>query len=214
MPIRVTATALAFLLFFGAGVRSAPADEQAAWAALREGGHVALMRHTDAPGGTGDPPGFKLDDCSTQRNLSEEGRAEAAAIGARIRSQGIAIGKILSSPWCRCMDTANLMALGPVQAEPTFGNVVVLREQRDALTEGARAVIREWSGDETLLIVTHGANISALTGISPATGSLWSRTSPMDRSSLSAVFRTTASAKLRCNRIICGSASGLVGCSI
>jgi Histidine phosphatase superfamily (branch 1) len=96
------------------------------------------MRHTDAPGGAGDPPGFRVDDCATQRNLSAKGRADAARIGARLRSEGIAVERILSSPWCRCMDTATLLELGPVEAEPTFGNVVVLSDQRESLIAGAR----------------------------------------------------------------------------
>jgi phosphohistidine phosphatase SixA len=150
----------------------AHADEAAAWTALRAGDHVALMRHTDAPGGTGDPPGFKLEDCATQRNLSERGRAEAAAIGVRLKTEGIAFEKILSSPWCRCMDTARLLDMGSVEPAPTFSNVVVLHDQTEALTEGARAAIAAWQSAGTLLVVTHGANIRALTGISPATGEI------------------------------------------
>src|SRR5438094_9635214 len=124
------------LLGFGAAADSAAAGEAEAWTALHAGRHVALMRHTDAPGGAGDPPGFRIDDCATQRNLSAKRRADAASIGARLRSEGIAIGRILSSPWYRCMDTATLVELGPVEAAPTFGNVVVLSDQRDALTAG------------------------------------------------------------------------------
>ena len=150
----------------------ARADEAAAWTALRAGGHVALMRHTDAPGGTGDPPGFRLEDCATQRNLSNKGRDEAAQIGAHLKAEGIAFEKILSSPWCRCMDTARLLDMGPVGAAPTFSNVVVLRDQTEALTQGAQALIADWRGAGTLLVVTHGANIRALTGISPATGEI------------------------------------------
>ena len=96
----------------------ASADEaETVWTALRAGRHVALMRHTDAPGGVGDPPGFRLDDCASQRNLSAKGRADAARIGARLRSERIAVERIVSSPWCRCMDTATLLELGPVEAE-------------------------------------------------------------------------------------------------
>jgi phosphohistidine phosphatase SixA len=143
-----------------------------AWKALRAGGHVALMRHADAPGGFGDPEGFRIDDCVTQRNLSEKGRADAARIGARLSSEGIAFAKILSSPWCRCVDTATLMNLGAVEKEATFGNVVVLRDQRDALTTGARVLIANWTGPANLLVVTHGANIQLLTGIQPASGEI------------------------------------------
>ena len=125
----------------------ASADEaETAWTALRAGRHVALMRHTEAPGGVGDPPGFRLDDCATQRNLSAKGRADAARIGARLRSELIAVERIVSSQWCRCMDTATLLELGPVDAEPTFGNVVVLREQATSLIAGSRAVIDHWAG--------------------------------------------------------------------
>jgi phosphohistidine phosphatase SixA len=148
------------------------ADEAAAWAALRAGGHVALMRHADAPGGVGDPPGFKLDDCATQRNLSDKGRADAVAIGARLKAEGVAFERILSSPWCRCVDTATLMEVGPVEIERTFSNVVVLSDQREALTQGARGALAAWKGPGTLLVVTHGANIRALTSISPASGEI------------------------------------------
>ena len=79
------------LLGFCSTVDVACADDAAnAWKALRAGGHVALMRHADAPGGAGDPPGFRLDDCATQRNLSEKGRADAAKIGVRLKQEGIA----------------------------------------------------------------------------------------------------------------------------
>ena len=149
---------------------AAGADE--AWSALRAGGHVALMRHADAPGGLGDPPGFRLEDCATQRNLSAKGRVDAATIGARLKQEGIAFETILSSPWCRCIDTANLLNLGTVVSEATFGNVVVLRDQRESLTAGARALIAKWTGSGNLLVVTHGANILALTGISPASGEI------------------------------------------
>ena len=151
----------------------AVADEAAnAWNALRAGGHVALMRHADAPGGTGDPPGFRVDDCATQRNLSPKGRADAEKIGSRIKQEGIAFEKILSSPWCRCIDTAKLLNLGTVETEATFGNVVVLRDQRDALTAGGRALVARWTARGNLLVVTHGANIFALTGVSPASGEI------------------------------------------
>ena len=98
------------------------ADEAAAWDALRRGGYVALMRHAEAPGGSGDPAGFKLDDCSTQRNLSAKGRHDATAIGEKFRAAGVAVAKLLSSPWCRCVETARLMELGPFETAPTFAN--------------------------------------------------------------------------------------------
>jgi len=161
------------LLAFCGMVDVAGADDAAdAWKALRAGGHVALMRHADAPGGVGDPPGFRVDDCATQRNLSEKGRADAEKIGSRLKREGIAFEKILSSLWCRCIDTAKLLNLGTVETEATFGNVVVLKDQRQTLTTGARALIAQWTAGGNLLVVTHGANIQALTGVWLASGEI------------------------------------------
>ncbi|HSC62500.1 MAG TPA: histidine phosphatase family protein, partial [Caldimonas sp.] len=125
---------IALLLLVGA-THPVRADEATAWSALRQGGVVALMRHGDAPG-VGDPPGWRLDDCDTQRSLSEAGRAEARAVGARLRTERVAIARVVSSPWCRCVDTATLVDVGPVQVEPAFANAFLLRDRREALREG------------------------------------------------------------------------------
>jgi hypothetical protein len=94
----------------------AAGDPEAGWAALLEGGHVALIRHGNAPPGYGgDPPEFRIDDCATQRNLDEQGRQEARALGETFRHHGVRVDRIRSSPWCRCLDTARLMAVGPVE---------------------------------------------------------------------------------------------------
>jgi phosphohistidine phosphatase SixA len=169
---RIHFVILAILVDFCTAGNIARAGEAEAWSALRAGRHVALMRHADAPGGGGDPPGFRVDDCATQRKLSAKGRADAQRIGGRLRSEKIAVERVLSSPWCRCIDTATLLALGPVETERTFGSVVVLRNQTDSLTAGARAVIEKWSGSGILLVVTHGVNIRALTGIQPESGEI------------------------------------------
>src|SRR5499425_2488520 len=81
--------------------------------ALRTPGAVVVLRHSYAPGGF-DPPDSKLDDCSTQRNLDETGRAQARRVGEAFRLHGIAVGRVLSSPRCRCIDTARL-AFGTVE---------------------------------------------------------------------------------------------------
>ncbi len=169
---RIPAPFLALILTLLCAAPSVHADEAVAWQALSGGGHVALMRHAKAPGGTGDPPGFRLDDCATQRNLRAAGRAYAAPIGARLKAENIAFERILSSPWCRCIDTAELLDLGPTTIEPAFSNIVVLAQQRNEIIEAGRALIGAWQGEGTLLVVTHGANISALTGISPASGEM------------------------------------------
>ena len=83
---RIRFAIVALLLGVSTAADIAGAEKAEAWTALHAGRHVALMRHTDAPGGAGDPPGFRVDDCATQRNLSAKGRADAARIGARLRS--------------------------------------------------------------------------------------------------------------------------------
>ena len=94
---RIRFALFAIILGFCAAADLANAGEAEAWTALHAGRHVTLMRDTDAPGGAGDPPGFRVDDCATQRNLSAKGRADAARIGARLRSEGSAVERILSS---------------------------------------------------------------------------------------------------------------------
>src|SRR6476646_2763254 len=80
------------------------ADERDAWAALVKGGHVALVRHGSAPPGYGDPPGFKIDDCATQRNMDERGREQSRALGEAFRQHGVPVARLISSPWCRCLE--------------------------------------------------------------------------------------------------------------
>jgi len=153
------------------GLAPAGADD-ALWTALKAGGHVVLVRHAATTGGAGDPPGFRLEDCATQRPLTEEGRTQARKIGQRFRTEGIAIGKVLSSEWCRCRDTAALMDLGPVETAATFNNAFTLRERVDDLEAGAREIIAAWISPGAMVIVTHGANIRPLTGIDPAEGGM------------------------------------------
>ena len=141
----------------------AVADERDAWTALVNGSHVALVRHGNAPPGYGDPPGFKIDDCATQRNLDELGRARARAVGEAFRQHGVQVDKILSSPLCRCLETARLMALGPVES-------VLAVASSDRSPEGLPAlkqVVANWRGPGTLVLVTHAFTVKSLVGIMP-----------------------------------------------
>jgi phosphohistidine phosphatase SixA len=158
-----------FALCIGSSA-AAQEDATALWSALRAGGHVALIRHAGTVGGSGDPPGFKLDDCSTQRNLTLKGRNEARRLGEVFRVQGVPVDKVLSSQWCRCIETLALMGLGPPELAPTFNNAFTYRDRLEELTAGARAVVADWSGPGTLVVMTHGANILPLTGITPEEG--------------------------------------------
>lgn len=97
---------------------AAAAGDDAVAARLREGGVVIAFRHALAPG-TLDPANFRLGDCSTQRNLSDEGRAQARRMGAWLRERALVPARVRSSPWCRCVDTAELMF--PAGAAGTAG---------------------------------------------------------------------------------------------
>src|SRR2546429_9683930 len=88
-------------------VSVSPAQAESVWDALRAPGAVVVLRHSYAPGGF-DPPDARLEDCATQRNLDDNGRAQARRIGEAFRQHGIAVGTVLSSPRCRCLDTARL----------------------------------------------------------------------------------------------------------
>jgi phosphohistidine phosphatase SixA len=171
-PMRVLPVFLLVLWVWSAAlVGGAAAQQETAtlWAALRAGGHVALVRHA---GGAGDPPGFRLDDCATQRNLTDKGRAEARRLGEQFRSEDVVVGKLMSSQWCRCQETAALMDLGPVELTSTFNNAFTLRDRVGTLTAGARAVVAGWTQPDTLVVVTHGANILPLTGEMPEEGGM------------------------------------------
>ncbi|GGD05895.1 histidine phosphatase family protein [Aureimonas glaciei] len=161
--------ALAVMTALAALVSPAAADE-AGWAALRAPGTHALMRHAIAPG-TGDPDGFRIGDCATQRNLDEAGRAQAARIGAAMRERGIPVAVVLSSQWCRARDTADQLGLGPVEDEPALNSFF---DDRGSADTASRQVTERLAtlDDRKAVLVTHQVNITALTGIFPASGEI------------------------------------------
>ena len=157
------------LLCSGAAGARAQSTDEAAWAALAAGGHVAMIRHANAPGG-GDPQGFDLAACETQRNLDDRGRAQAAALGEELRRRGIVVDRLLTSPWCRCRDTASLLGYGAPEVEPALVNLVGGLGDRSAQVPAMRDLVAGWSGGGTLVLVSHGSTISAFTGIQPRSG--------------------------------------------
>jgi hypothetical protein len=143
---------LGAFVFFAAlvfGVTGSHADETAAWKAL-ERGAIVLFRHSNAPG-VGDPPGFRIGDCSTQRNLNDEGRAQARRIGEAFRERDMAFP-------------------GMVQDEPSFNSFFGDRTEEPEQTASATALLLRWKGPGALVVVTHQVNITALTGVAPASG--------------------------------------------
>jgi broad specificity phosphatase PhoE len=159
---------LAFLAFALAAAPAVSANEEL-WALLKEGGLVVLMRHAVTTPGVGDPPGMKVDDCSTQRNLTDEGRRHAKAIGEAWRAHGIQPDRVMSSPMCRCMETARL-AFGRVDESQPVTNARLepemarqVREMRAVAGEKRRGVV---------VLVSHGTTIAAVTGIAPEPGEM------------------------------------------
>lgn len=151
------------------GVRGAGADE-AAWSALRDGG-VLVLRHAATEPGIGDPPGFRLDDCATQRNLSPAGQVQAAAIGRVLEERRVPVARVESSLWCRCLDTARL-AFPALDVQPV-ASLNSFFEDRSTVTEQTRelrARIAAWRGPGALVLVTHQVNISALAARPAAVG--------------------------------------------
>ncbi|GGB40568.1 hypothetical protein GCM10011505_22550 [Tistrella bauzanensis] len=151
---------------------TATTDMAAMAALLARPAHAALMRHAAAPG-TGDPDHFRLDDCATQRNLSDQGRTEAAATGRRLAASGITTATVLTSRWCRATDTARLLDLGPVTPFPPLDSFFRDRGRADAAATAIRdRIAGRQAGDPPLIMVSHQVNITAATGIFPTSGEI------------------------------------------
>lgn len=150
-----------------------PLTPEALWAQLQQPGdtrYVVLLRHAIAPG-TGDPANFQLDDCSTQRNLSDEGRSQAAQIGQAFRDRGVEVQQVLSSQWCRCLETAEQMALGTVEADPALNSFFRDRRTAEAqTTEVKQYLLSQAEQPGVTVMVTHQVNITGLTDIVPRSG--------------------------------------------
>jgi phosphohistidine phosphatase SixA len=165
------ARTLALLLVTAASIGPAAAAPIAAadgWQAMGDGS-VVLFRHAHAPE-FGDPGGFRLDDCDTQRNLDQAGRDQARRIGQAFRERGVVVGAVASSQWCRARDTARLAFGVPPREVPAFNSFFDAPARRDAQTAAARTFLAGWDGPGVLVVVTHQVNITAITGITPAPG--------------------------------------------
>lgn len=154
----------AFLL-----VATANATE-AGWALLRNGGQVVLLVHANAPG-AGDPANFDIENCRTQRNLSDRGRQQARRIGALFAARAEPVGQVYSSRYCRALETARL-AFGDrlVEELPALDSIVRAPETAEAAKEEIRDLIRNYSGSGNLVLVTHPENVEALVGVTAREG--------------------------------------------
>ncbi len=137
---------------------------------LNDGGYAVMLRHALAPG-IGDPSGFELADCSTQRNLDATGREQARRIGAQFRAAGVTRAAVYSSQWCRCLETARLLDLGSVSELPVLNSFYERPQDRDPNIQALRAFLKSLPIDgEPVFLVTHQVTISAITGSGAASG--------------------------------------------
>lgn len=147
------------------------------WKKLREGTAVALLRHAIAPG-NGDPVGFVVDDCTTQRNLSAEGRAQSQRIGDALKAESITQAAVYSSQWCRCIDTGYGLDLGTIETLPLLNSFYQDRSTESDQTDTLKKWIKrrlENTDTATILpaiLVSHQVNITSLTGVFPSSGEL------------------------------------------
>lgn len=165
------AASLAMLVAMSTYALAARADE-ALWSQLQQGGHIILMRHAVTIPGIGDPSNFMLGDCSTQRNLSEQGRDDARRIGRMFREKSIPVADVWTSRWCRCIDTA-LLAFENAKTMSILDSIFNDDAKRAAeKTAEAMRVITRTGLKGNLVLVTHQQNIQALVGESLSSGEM------------------------------------------
>ncbi len=154
--------ALGVFLFLGETAPASANDDT--WALLKAGGQVVLLRHAITTPGVGDPPGMRLDDCSTQRNLTDAGREDSRRLGQAFRVRSIPVDRVLSSPWCRCLETARL-AFDAAEPWQPLSNLFGRAEARDEQVRQMRTLAGERRSGGNLVLVSHGSTILALTGV-------------------------------------------------
>lgn len=146
------------------------ADSDRVVEGIKTGGHVLMIRHAYAPG-TGDPANFRIGDCSTQRNLNDQGRAQARQIGQWLRTRGIDSARVYASQWCRCLETAELIGLGPVAELPALNSFFERPQDRKPNLAALRAFLSKQPADgELIVMVTHFVTISGITGEGVSSG--------------------------------------------
>lgn len=146
--------------------------DDALWTLLQKGGQVVLVRHGLTTPGVGDPAGFKLGDCATQRNLVEAGREEAARLGAALRARKVPVARVLSSPWCRCIETARIAFGTEPVVDNALANLFSDASNRDRQLAQFRKLVATAPTQGNLVLVTHGSTTAAFTGINQGTAEM------------------------------------------
>ena len=168
----VRAVLMAVALAAAGSPPTAFADE-ALWALLKKPGHSVLLRHSNAPGQVQESNDMNFKDCSIQRNLDAEGRAQAGRIGDAFRKRGFKQVRLQSSLYCRAMDTAKLTKLGPVTQQPVLNQVFLadIGGMREAGAKG-RALLKSVPRGGPLILVSHVTNIQAIAGVQLDSGQM------------------------------------------
>ena len=139
---------------------------------LKEGGKIIFIRHAYAPGG-GDPQNFNINDCSTQRNLSDEGINQSKLIGEFFKTNKIKIDKVLSSEWCRCKDTAKFAFndFETFDALNSFFSAKFTKNEKKQI-KNLKNYIKNWKSNKNLILVTHYVVISSMLNIAVSSGEI------------------------------------------
>ena len=172
--IKTFRSALALILLISLSIQPSYASELLIWDKLSASsakGYVLLLRHSLAPG-VGDPENFKLGDCSTQRNLSQEGRDDASEIGAWIKRQKVKIYRVESSRWCRARQTAKLLDIGKVKLNKNLDSLFRESnlESHPKTLKTKEQILNHRSKSGLLVLVGHYVNIAALVGVGVDSG--------------------------------------------
>ena len=141
---------------------------------LKKPDHVLLMRHAIAPG-IGDPAGYKLQDCKTQRNLDTTGRAQAQKTGLWLKAQGVNDAIVFTSAWCRCKETAENLAFSMPVLEPSLNSFFDdMRQGPQSNLNLQKFIVNQLKikGEKALILVTHHVNIAAFTGENIGSGDM------------------------------------------
>ncbi len=145
------------------------ADEAELVRALRHGGVALLMRHAQTTPGVGDPPGWKLEECTSQRNLDDSGIAHAKRIGRWFAEHRLRPTSVRHSPWCRTRDTARL-AFGRGEPWAALSNIFEDRSGADAQAIEVRRFVETLKPNDLVVLVSHGSTINHVIGVSTAPG--------------------------------------------
>jgi phosphohistidine phosphatase SixA len=139
---------------------------------LKDGGKIIFIRHAYAPGG-GDPENFNINDCSTQRNLNDEGITQSKLIGEFFKTKKIKIDKVLSSEWCRCKDTAKFAFndFETFDALNSFYSTKFAKNEKRQI-KNLKKYIKNWKSNKNLILVTHYVVISSMLNIAVSSGEI------------------------------------------